>query len=75
MSANHASQPDDYKETLKGWKSALERFRCNIYPTFEPFGFSIAEAFLAFKLNELQNQLDEHRDLDEEDDEPWKRKS
>lgn len=40
------------------WTSMLADFRENVYPNiFEPFGFTFVEAFQAWQLNKIFNEL------------------
>lgn len=62
---------DDVKETNESWDSCLRRFQHNIYPTFKRYGFTLPEAFLVFKLNQVHNSIEPD---EEQEDEPWKQK-
>ncbi len=44
--------------TIEGWNEMMENFVNIIYPnTFKKFGFSIPEAFAAWQLNMIRNEL------------------
>lgn len=63
------------KALVESWDIALRRFEHNIYPMFKRYGFTLPEAFLAFKLNEVGNSIDNLVPVeDEEEDEPWRKK-
>lgn len=67
--------PATDKEITDSWDAKLIWFRDNIYPTLAPYGFSLPEAFLAFKMNQVQNEISGLAiEVDEEEDEePWKK--
>jgi hypothetical protein len=45
-------------EDLAHWKTYLMDFQERVYPAaFEPFGFTLPEAFLVWKLNQMNNNV------------------
>lgn len=63
---------NDIDHILESWDGALRRFQANIYPTFQRYGFTLPEAFLAFKLNQTQNSIEDLQPEPVDEDEPWK---
>lgn len=69
-----SQHPDEsINEINASWDAALRRFQINMYPVFEKYGFSLPEAFLVSKLNQLQNEVEEMNRGNEEEEEPWKK--
>lgn len=45
-------------EEMASWRKYLMDFQERIYPAaFEPFGFTLPEAFLVWKINQLNNNI------------------
>jgi hypothetical protein len=44
-------------EVLAEWGKYLMDFQERVFPTFSPYGFTVAEAFLVWRINELNNNI------------------
>lgn len=68
------------KEEVK-WASYLREFHDDVYPMFKPFGISMGDAMMIFKLNELRNDIVDlsealtEEDSDDGDDDGWTKTS
>lgn len=41
----------------RNWRQYLTEFRDSVYPVFAPHGFTLPEAFLAWMMNKLNNNI------------------
>lgn len=45
------------EEHERSWRAYLRDFKDNVYPIFEPYGFTLPEAFLAWQMNRVNNNV------------------
>lgn len=46
------------EQAEQSWIGYLKQFKDEVYPTFEPYGFTLPEAFNAWMHNKLSNAVD-----------------
>jgi hypothetical protein len=45
------------EESERSWRRYLNDFKTEVYPVFAPFGFTLPEAFLAWQMNRVNNNV------------------
>jgi hypothetical protein len=46
------------------WRRYLQEFKKDVYPMFEEYGFTLAQAYMAWETNRLKNMMQELVDKD-----------
>lgn len=60
------SEEENKRECLKEWEEHFDWFKENLFPTFGSYGFTFAEAYMAYNTRALVSLMDNQDEEDEQ---------